>query len=77
MVFRLLSEADVRSAMSIADLLEPMAHALDAFSRHAVVQPVRSVVSVSAGPGLLGLMPAHLPEEWASPSRTSRLPAWR
>src|SRR5512140_2397494 len=38
-----------------------MAQALAAFSAGDAVQPLRTIVAVSTGPGFLGLMPAHLP----------------
>lgn len=62
MSFHLLSERDVRSVLTIGDLLEPMERALAAFSAGAAIQPLRSVVPVAAGPGFLGLMPAHVPD---------------
>ncbi len=65
MEFLLLSEANVRSVLTIADLLEPMEQALTAFSDGRVVQPIRSVVPVSAGPGFLGVMPASFPDRHA------------
>ena len=58
MKVRWLSEADVRSVLTVGDLLEPMEQALAGFSAGGVVQPIRSVVPVAAGPGLLGIMPA-------------------
>jgi ornithine cyclodeaminase len=58
MMFRLLNEADVRAVLAIGDLLEPMARALEAFSGGRVVQPLRPVVPVEAGPGFLAVMPA-------------------
>jgi ornithine cyclodeaminase len=65
MNFHLLSEGDVRLVLPIADLLDPMEHALAGFSAGRVVQPLRSVVPVAAGPGFLGFMPAYLPDRHA------------
>ena len=59
MKFRLLSEADVRAVLATGDLLEPMARALEAFSGGRVVQPLRPVVPVEAGPGFFAVMPAY------------------
>ncbi len=60
MMVHLLDERDVRSLLPIADLIDPMADALRAFSAGKVVQPLRAVVPVSAGPGFLAVMPAHV-----------------
>jgi alanine dehydrogenase len=65
MQFLLLGEADVRAVLSIEDLFEPMARALEAFSAGRVVQPVRSVVGVATGPGFFGVMPAHAADQHA------------
>jgi len=65
MQFRFLNEADVRSVLTVGDLLEPMEQALAGFSAGRVVQPVRSVVPVAAGPGLFGVMPADFPDRQA------------
>jgi alanine dehydrogenase len=65
MRFQVLSEADVRSVLPIADLVEPMARALTAYSAGEVVQPLRSVVRVASGPGFFGLMPAYVPGDGA------------
>ena len=58
-----LSEADVRSVLTIADLLEPMERALAGFSAGHVIQPVRPVVRSPAGPGLFAVMPACFPDQ--------------
>ncbi len=57
-----LRETDVRAVLNVADLLQPMEQALAGFSAGRVVQPVRLVVPVAAGPGLFGIMPASFPE---------------
>lgn len=63
--FRFLNEADVRSVLAIGDLLEPMEQALAGFSAGRVIQPIRSVIPVAAGPGFLGVMPADFPDRQA------------
>ena len=56
-----LNETDVRSLLSMDELIETTAGALAAFSTGAVVQPLRTVLEVG-GPGrFFGLMPAYLP----------------
>jgi ornithine cyclodeaminase len=55
--FRLLTEADVRTVLSMDDLIETMAAALQRFSTGGVVQPVRSVVGIDER-AFFGVMPA-------------------
>jgi alanine dehydrogenase len=47
MRFRLLTESDVKSVLTMDDLLETMASALQRFSTGRVTQPVRSVIPVN------------------------------
>jgi ornithine cyclodeaminase len=47
MRFRLLTESDVKSVLTMDDLVETMASALQRFSTGGVTQPVRSVISVN------------------------------
>ena len=47
MRFRLLTESDVKSVLTMDDLIETMASALQRFSTGRVTQPVRSVIPVS------------------------------
>jgi len=47
MRFRLLTESDVKSVLTMDDLIETMASALQHFSTGRVTQPVRSVIPVS------------------------------
>lgn len=53
-----IPESEVRRLLSWQRLLPAMEEALTAFSRGEVVQPVRSVLSIPAHHGRLGLMPA-------------------
>src|SRR6267143_2042950 len=56
--FRLLTEADVKSVLTMDDLIETMASALKRFSSGRVVQPVRTVIPVSGDHAFFGTMPA-------------------
>ena len=56
--FRLLTEAEVVSLLSMDNLLDAMEDALRRFSVGEVVQPVRTVVPVSATEAVFLLMPA-------------------
>src|SRR2546422_5721203 len=56
--FRLLTEADVKSVLTMDDLIETMASALRRFSTGRVVQPVRTVIPVSGDHAFFGTMPA-------------------
>src|SRR5881275_802618 len=58
--FRLLTEADVRSVLTMDDLIETMASALKRFSAGRVVQPVRTVISVDRDDAFFGSMPAFV-----------------
>jgi len=57
--FRLLTEADVRSVLTMEDLIETMTSALERFSSGHVVQPVRTVIPIGAA-GFAGVMPAYV-----------------
>jgi alanine dehydrogenase len=57
--FRLLTEADVRSVLTMEDLIETMRSALERFSRGHVTQPVRTIIPVQED-AFLGLMPAFV-----------------
>lgn len=57
--FRLLTEDDVKSVLSMDDLIDTMASALGRFSAGHVAQPVRTVIPVGDR-GLAGLMPAYV-----------------
>src|SRR5215831_6253535 len=52
-----LDEAAVRSLLKLEDLIPTMERALADFSTAKVVQPVRSIVSVTEHRGFMGLMP--------------------
>ena len=58
MSFLLLTEADVKTVLTMDDLIETMTSALTAFSHRRVEQPVRSIISVSGNHAFLGTMPA-------------------
>ena len=56
-----LSENDVRSLVSMDELIDATADALAAFSAGGAIQPLRTVLEVN-GPGrFFGVMPAFLP----------------
>src|SRR5262245_31345452 len=57
--FRLLTEADVRSVLTMEDLIDTMRSALERFSSGRVAQPVRTVIPVGAA-AFAGLMPAYV-----------------
>jgi alanine dehydrogenase len=57
--FRLLTEADVRSVLTMEDLIETMKSALERFSHGRVTQPVRTVIPVQED-AFLGVMPAFV-----------------
>ena len=57
--FRLLTEADVRSVLTMEDLIETMRSALERFSRGRVTQPVRTVIPVQED-AFMGVMPAFV-----------------
>jgi alanine dehydrogenase len=56
--FRLLTEADVRSVLTMDDLIDTMASALASFSAGEVEQPVRTVISIGGHESFFGTMPA-------------------
>src|SRR2546423_6680755 len=58
--FRLLTEADVKSVLTMDDLIETMTSALQRFSGGRVEQPVRSVISVSGDDAFFATMPAFV-----------------
>jgi alanine dehydrogenase len=58
MTFRLLTEADVKSVLTMDDLIETMGSALQAFSTGRVAQPVRTVIPIHGDHAFFGLMPA-------------------
>jgi len=55
-----LNEADVRSLLSVPELIEAMQTALEAFSARRVNQPVRTVIQAPCG--IFASMPAHVNE---------------
>ena len=57
--FRLLTEADVRSVLTMDDLVETMTSALRRFSSGHVAQPVRTVIAI-ADDAFAGIMPAFV-----------------
>jgi ornithine cyclodeaminase len=57
--FRLLAEDDVKSVLSMDDLIDAMASALQQFSSGRVVQPVRTVIPM-AEDAFAGFMPAFV-----------------
>src|ERR1043165_9297221 len=54
----ILSEEDVRKRLRMEDLIPAMTDALRNLSAGAVLQPLRTVLSISAHDGFLGVMPA-------------------
>ena len=58
--FRLLTEADVTSVLTMDDLIETMGSALKAFSAGQVAQPVRTVIPIHGDHAFFGLMPAFV-----------------
>ncbi len=58
--FRLLPEADVRSVLTMDDLIETMTSALGRFSAGRVEQPVRLMIPVKGADGLFATMPAFV-----------------
>ena len=65
MRFRLLTEPDVRAVLTMDDLIETMASALERFSSAQVVQPVRPTIAI-AEDAFFSTMPAYVRS--ASPS---------
>jgi alanine dehydrogenase len=60
--FRLLTESDVKSVLSMDDLIETMASALEQFSAGRVVQPVRTIIAMDGDDAFMGSMPALVRE---------------
>ncbi len=60
--FRLLTESDIKSVLSMDDLIETMSSALQRFSTGRVDQPIRTVISVSGNHAFFGAMPAFARE---------------
>ncbi|HEY2904631.1 MAG TPA: ornithine cyclodeaminase family protein [Vicinamibacterales bacterium] len=60
--FRLLTESDVKSVLTMDDLIETMSSALQRFSTGRVEQPIRTVISVSGNHAFFGTMPAFARE---------------
>src|SRR5437773_12025001 len=58
--FRLLTEADVKSVLTMDDLIATMSSALSRFSSRRVEQPVRSVIAVDGDAAFFGTMPAFV-----------------
>jgi alanine dehydrogenase len=58
----LLSEQDVRSVLTMEDLIPAMRIALERFSRRSVVQPLRTVVDIAPQKAFFGIMPAFVEE---------------
>ena len=58
--FRLLTESDVKAVLSMDDLIDTMASALQRFSSGRVTQPVRSVIPVVADHSFFATMPAYV-----------------
>jgi ornithine cyclodeaminase/alanine dehydrogenase-like protein (mu-crystallin family) len=58
--FRLLTEADVKSVLTMDDLIDTMASALQRFSTGRVAQPVRTVIPVDGDHALFAVMPAFV-----------------
>jgi ornithine cyclodeaminase/alanine dehydrogenase-like protein (mu-crystallin family) len=57
--FRLLTEADVKAVLSMDDLIDAMASALQLFSSGRVTQPVRTIIPVD-DEAFAGFMPAFV-----------------
>ena len=57
--FRLLTETDVKAVLSMDDLIDTMASALQRFSNRRVVQPVRPIIAI-APDAFFGTMPAFV-----------------
>ena len=58
--FRLLTESDVKAVLTMDDLIETMASALERFSTGRVAQPVRSVIPVDGDRAFFATMPAFV-----------------
>ena len=62
---KLLSEADVKAALKMPELIDAMEGALAAFSAGRVTQPVRTVLEVGKDKNYFGVMPASFDDELA------------
>ena len=60
---KLLTEADVKAALKMPELIDAMEGALAAFSAGRVTQPVRTVLEVGADKNYFGVMPASFDDE--------------
>lgn len=60
--FRLLNETQVKSLLSMHDLIAAMESSLGRFSAGEVLQPVRTVLMVGPTRAYFGLMPAFIPQ---------------
>ncbi len=58
--FRLLTEDQVKSLLTMEELITAMESAVARFSAREVLQPVRSVLAVGPTKAFFGLMPAHI-----------------
>ena len=72
--FRLLTEADVRSVLTMEDLIETMQSALERFSHGRVTQPVRTVIPVQDD-AFLGVMSAFVRARAAAEGAVAGTPA--
>ena len=57
----ILNEQDVRSVLTMPDLIEAMESALAAYSSGRTEQPLRTVLDVERQRSFFGVMPAFLP----------------
>jgi alanine dehydrogenase len=57
----LLTEFDVRTVLSMDDLIDTMESALSGFSSGAVQQPLRTVLEIGQQRAFVGVMPAYIP----------------
>jgi ornithine cyclodeaminase/alanine dehydrogenase-like protein (mu-crystallin family) len=71
--FRILTESDVKSVLTMDDLIETMASALTSFSTKRVEQPVRAVLSVDGNHAFFGTMPAYVRATDSSGSNTGEV----
>ena len=70
--FRLLTEDDVKAVLSMDDLIETMASALQRFSTGRVTQPVRTVIPIEDD-AFAGVMPAFVRSASPSTERSASL----
>src|SRR5207247_306204 len=61
--FLLLTESDVRAVLTMDDLIETMASALQRFSTGLVAQPVRTVIPAGGDEAFFATMPAYVRAE--------------